>query len=293
MNCGGHRSGSGASFPLGTAPTKWLAARYEAMPRAERDGVSLYYEADGDGPTVAFVGDLGYGGWVWAWQHPAVAGPFESLVWDLRGTGRSSVPAGPYEVSDLAADLEAVLADHGATRAHLVGLGLGGLIAIAYARRYDRARSLAFVGASAGGAHVPERPVERLSAPRDDADALRATLAPVLSESFRRRHPDVVDGIVDWRADGDAPPDGWRAQAAAVEAFDASDRLHEVTLPALVVHGTADAVWPPAGGETLADGLPRGEYVPIEDAGHLVNVERSRSVNDRLVGFLEDHAAID
>ncbi|MEF8773714.1 MAG: alpha/beta hydrolase [Halobacteriales archaeon] len=263
------------------------------MPRVERDGVSLYYEADGDGPTVAFVGDLGYGGWVWAWQHPAIAGPFESLIWDLRGTGRSSGPAGPYEVPDLAADLEAVLAEHGTTRVHLVGLGLGGMVAVAYARRYDRARSLLLAGTSAGGPHVPERPVERLFAPRDDEVALRETLAPVLSESFRRRQPDVVDGIVEWRADGDASPDGWRAQAAAVEAFDASDRLHEVTLPALVVHGTADAVWPPAGGKRLADGLPRGEHVPVEGAGHLVTVERSRAVNDRLVGFLEEHAGVE
>jgi 3-oxoadipate enol-lactonase len=261
------------------------------MPYAERDdGVSLYYDTEGDGETVAFVPDLGYGAWLWSWQHAAVAGPFESLAWDLRGTGRSDAPGGPYDLATLAADLEAVLREAGADRAHVVGHGLGGLVALRYALDYDRARSLALFGTAADPHHYPERPVERLFAPADDAAALRSTLAPVLSESFRTDHPDVADGIVEWRAEGDADEGGWRAQAAALADADLADRLHEVTLPALVVHGGGDAVWPPAGGETLAEDLPRGEHLAVEGAGHLAGVERSRTVNDRLVGFLEANA---
>jgi len=59
-----------------------------------------------------------------------------------------------------------------------------------------------------------------------------------------------------------------------------------VTTPALVVHGTADAVWPPERGEALAENLPRGRFEPLSGAGHLVHVERSRVVNDLLTGFL-------
>jgi len=264
------------------------------MPRVERDWGELYYEAEGDGETVAFVGDLGYGAWQWAFQHGAVAGPFEALAFDLRGTGRSDCPPGPYTLAGLAADLEAVLAAHGARRAHLVGAGLGGLVALRYAREYGRARSLALLATAAGEPHLPERPVERLYAPRDDPDALRRTLAPVLTGAFREAHPDVVDAVVDWRAGsragdagGDAPRAGWRAQAAALEDADLRDGLVEITEPALVVHGTADAVWPTDGGAALASGLPRGRYEIVDGGPHLVGVERSRAVNDLLVGFLE------
>jgi 3-oxoadipate enol-lactonase len=271
------------------------------MPRVERDWGELYYEAEGDGETVAFVGDLGYGAWQWAWQHGAVAGPFEALVLDYRGTGRSDCPPGPYSLSGLADDLEAALSAHGARRAHLVGAGLGGLVALRYALDHGRARSLVLVGTTAGGPHLPEDPVDRLAAPRDDPDALRATLAPVLSEVFRRDQPDVVDGIVAWRAGrtpdepadepgagGDAPLEGWRAQAAALASADLRDELVEVTDPALVVHGTHDDVWPVAGGEALADGLPRGRFEPVEGGPHLVGVEHSRTVDDLLVGFLDE-----
>lgn len=295
------------------------------MPRIERNGWSLYYATDGDGETVAFVGDLGYGAWQWAAQHEAVAGPFEALVWDHRGAGRSDAPAGPYSVGDLAADLEAVLAETRTSRAHLVGAGLGGLVALRYALDYARARTLTLLATSAGGPHLPEDPVGRLFAPADDEAALRETLRPVLTEAFLAEQQPFVDAIVRWRAGrpagdrpvgdgsagdgsagdsdgstggrgdstnglgGDAAAAGWRAQAAAIEGFDVRERLYEVTEPALVIHGTDDDVWPPAGGQALAEGLPRGRFEAVEGGPHLVGVERPRLVNDLLVGFLEEH----
>jgi pimeloyl-ACP methyl ester carboxylesterase len=72
-----------------------------------------------------------------------------------------------------------------------------------------------------------------------------------------------------------------------VTRFDVSDRLYEVSVPALVIYGSDDPVWPQARAEALAAGLPRGESVGVDGARHLVTVEASRVVNDRLVGFLE------
>lgn len=302
------------------------------MPRVDREGVSLYYEIEGSGPTVAFVEDLGYGAWQWAWQHAALSGGFETLAWDLRGTGHSDVPGGPYAVDEMAADLEAILSEEAIGGVHLVGAGLGGAIALQYALDFGRARSLTLIGTSPGGHHLPEDPVGRLFAPRDDHEALRETLEEVLTDEFVAEQPSVVDGIVRWRAGerpavageggvgageggvragggpgeetqpdeglvgdvgsqsrgGDAMGAGWRAQAAALEAFDLRDRLHEITEPALVIHGTEDAVWPPEGGSDLAEGLPRGRHEQVEGGPHLVHVEQSRVVNDLLVDFLEE-----
>ncbi|MFB6135829.1 MAG: alpha/beta fold hydrolase [Halobacteriaceae archaeon] len=260
------------------------------MPEATRDGVRLYYETEGDGETVAFVPDAGLGAWSWGWQHRAVAGPYEALAWDLRGTGDSDAPPGPYTVPQLAADLEAVLADHGAARAHLVGLGLGGMVALRHALAYGRAASLTLVGTAASGDAVDRDALGAARAPLDDPAALRESLSALLSPAFVADHPDVVDGIAAWRADDDATAAGWEAQVAALDGFDASDRLHEVTEPALVVHGGADRVVPADAGRRLAEALPRGAFEGHEDAGHLVTVERSRPVNDALLEFLDDRA---
>ncbi|WP_248895705.1 alpha/beta fold hydrolase [Haloplanus halobius] len=253
------------------------------MPTASNGPVSLYYETDGDGETVVFLGDVGYGAWQWGWQHGALAGPFETLVTDLRGTGRSDAPPGPYAVDDMVADVQAVLKDHGARAVHVVGAGLGGMVALELARVSSRPRSLGLLGTAAAGAGLSLDP---LFGDPADADTLRSSLAAAFSREFLDAHPDVAERIVEWRTAEDAAPDAWAAQTAAVEAFDISDRLYEVDCPALVAHGRDDAVWPVERGRRLAEGLPRGEFAGF-DAGHLVGIEQARAVNDELFGLFE------
>jgi len=266
------------------------------MPTATSGGVELYYETAGDadeggeGETVAFVNTAGYGAWVWGWQHRRVAGPRTALVYDHRGTGRSDAPPGPYDVATLAADLEAVLAAHGARRVHIVGAGLGGAVALRYAREYGRTRTLALFGTAASGEHVDRGALEALYAPPGtDADhrALRESLSGALSPSVREAEPAIVERICAWRREEDAEPEGFGAQAAAWRGFE-SGPLHEVTTPALVFHGVDDPVVPPTAGEGLAEELPRGEFVPVEGR-HLAFVEQSRAVTDRLLDFFEEH----
>ncbi len=245
-----------------------------------RDGTALYYETEGEGETVAFVGEAGYGAWQWGWQHRAVSGPYRSLVADLRGTGRSDAPGGPYSVPTLAADLDAVLADANADSAHLVGLGLGGAVALEYAFRFGRARSLTLVGTAASGDRLAEA-YDRLGTEGMEA---------ALSADFMAEQPDVIEGIAEWRT-GDADSEGFAAQRGAFEGFDRSGELYECALPALVLHGEADRAVPADAGRALAEGLPRGEFHGFEGAGHLVTVERSRPVNDALLSFLDEHTA--
>lgn len=291
------------------------------MPTATNHGTDVYYERAGSGEAVVLVPTLGYGPWQLSWQFPALAGPFEAIAPTLRGTPRPATTGdgdrrstetnedgfdgsleeldgppnglgGPLDVETLAADIEAVLADADVRRAHLVGIGLGGHVALEHAARYDRARSLALLAATPGAPEgdLPEDVVEQQQAPRDDPTALRSSLSATLSEPFRDRHPDVVDGIVEWRAEEDADRAVWDAQAAAFEDWERDWPPYEVTEPTLVVHGTADEVVPPSNADALSDLLPEATVERYEGAGHLVGVERSRPVNDRLLGFLERHA---
>lgn len=264
------------------------------MPYADAGEYRVYYEVDGEGrgppgadrdpPPVCFLGDAGFGAWAWAWQHGAVAGPYEVVVPDTPGCGRSEPTPGAPSVGALAHAVEAVLSDCDARRTVLVGAGLGGAVALRYAREFRRADSLVLLGTPAAGAAVDYDP---LRAVPDDEAALRASTTAVLSEAFVEGQPDAVDRIVEWRAAEDAPLAVRDEQVAALAAFDAAEWLHELTLPALVVHGGDDGVCPPAAGRDLAEGLPRGEFVPIEDAGHLVGVEAARTVNDQLRAFLD------
>jgi pimeloyl-ACP methyl ester carboxylesterase len=253
------------------------------MPTTTNDGVRLHYETTGDGPTVVFLNDAGYGAWLWGWHHDAVAGPYETLVWDLRGTGESDAPSGPLDVATLAADLEAVLSAHGVGSAHLVGAGLGGMVALRYAHRYNRARTLTLYNTAASGEAVDGEALAALSLD----DGAEDSLAGAFSPAFRDGAPDLLDRIAEWREAEDATGDAFAAQAAAATGFDAPP-LYEVTQPAEVYDGVEDPVVPGEAAESLGRDLPRGEATAVEGR-HLSFVEHATAVTDRLVAFLDEH----
>src|SRR6056297_1268081 len=202
------------------------------MPTTSNRGVTLHYETTGDGPTVVFVGDVGYGAWLWGWHHDAIAGPYEALVWDLRGTGESDAPSGPYDVAALAADLEAVLAAPGVRNAHLVGAGLGGMVALQYAHEYGRARTLTLYNTAASGDDIDADALAALSLD----EGAEASLSGAFSRQFRENATDLVERITEWRAAEDAAGDAFAAQAAAMTGFSAPP-LYEVTQPTELYYG--------------------------------------------------------
>ena len=265
------------------------------MPSAYNDGVRLAYERTGPGEaeTVAFVEGLGYGRWMWHWVEPELTA-YDTILWDNRGTGDSAEPAGPYSIAAMAADLAAVLDDAGVATAHVVGASMGGMIAQQFTLDYDRADSLALLSTTPGGPEAvptPEATRERIfdvPPDLDERERRRYKMAPAMSDDFPADNDELIERIVDWRLASDASEQALAWQAAAVESFDVHDRLAELQVPALVLHGTADRVVPVENGRLLAEGLPDATYHELEDGPHLLFVERAEAVTDYLRGFLAD-----
>lgn len=249
------------------------------MPVVSAGDCSLYYEARGSGQTVAFLNDIGYGAWLWGWQHSALSGLFETLVFDPRGTGRSAVEGEVSgSVSVFASDVERVLSAHGARRVHLVGAGFGGMVALAYAREYDRARSLTLVGTALDGRRVANDVLDLMGGRG------RRALEPCFSQAFLEEQ-EIIERIQEWRREEDADPAARAAQADALRGF-SCDAPYEITLPALVLHGADDPVIPVQAGRELAEALPNGRFVEVVGK-HLAFIEAAKPVNDAIVGFLE------
>ena len=244
----------------------------------ETAGVDVRYVVAGSGDPAVLLGDAGLGPWQWGWQHDALAGPYRTLTVDPRGHGEST--GTPESVETLAADLDRVLADAGVDRAHLVGFGLGGATALAYAREFGRARTLTLLGTAPTGESVDADAAESLFDPPED-------LSGLFTGSFREARPDLCDRIATWRAEEDAPAEIRRAALDALAAFDAGP-LYELTLPALVLHAVDDPVVPMEAGAELGEGLPNGRFEAM--AGRrLAHAEFSAAVNDEILGFLEAH----
>ena len=256
------------------------------MPTVTRGDAAVYYEVHGAGPLVLFVPTGGFGPWQWAWQYPAVCGPFRTALYHPRGTGQSSGQPPAATVAPLVADLTAVVEDLDATRLHLVGFGVGGRVALEYAHRHRHVKSLTLIQTPAGdGRPNAGSNVGELASTGD----VHAATTRALSDAFVSAQPEVVDQITEWRQAEDAPPAYWQATATVLQA--ARDwPLYTVTTPTLVVHGGADPVVPTVNARSLAEGLPRARELFFGDAAHLIGIERSRPVNDSLRGFLEEQS---
>jgi 3-oxoadipate enol-lactonase len=263
------------------------------MQQVSRDGVTLAYERDGpdDAETVVLVEGLGYGRWMWNWQREALVDEYDVLLPDNRGTGDSDAPDGPYTIAELAADLDAVLADAGVDSAHLVGASMGGMIAMQYALDFDRAETLTLLCTSPGGEDAaptpPETQQRMFEVPEglNEREQIRYKMEPAITD---RLDEETIEQIVDWRLESDAPPHAREAQGAAVAAFDVSDLLDDLDLPALVLHGTADQVLPVENARLLHEVLPNSSLELVEGGPHLFFIEDATLVNDHLLAFLDD-----
>ncbi len=207
------------------------------------------------------------------------------IRYDNRDTGRSTkYPPGkpPYTFDDMADDAMRVLDSHGLQSAHVVGMSAGGMIAQLVALKHpSRVISLTVISSSPMGMDTSHLPGATAAYSEHSAEGAKVDWS---------NHDQVVDFIVrDARAiAGTAHPfDEARARAFVEQDYARSGgfesatnhfllkggdawkgRLREMTAPLLVIHGTADPIFPVEHGEALAKAVAGAKIVRIEGGGH-------------------------
>ena len=100
------------------------------MPYLPVDDTRLYYDERGEGPPLLLVHGLGSSSRDWFEQVSHFADRYRVLRIDLRGHGRSERPPGPYHIAQFARDVAVGLRRLNAAPAHVVGLSMGGMVAL-------------------------------------------------------------------------------------------------------------------------------------------------------------------
>jgi 3-oxoadipate enol-lactonase len=273
------------------------------MPYATTPASRISYTISGpseeveDPKTLLMIMGLAGSGAMWFRLLPHVSRRHRAIVFDNRGTGRSSAAHRPLTMADMVGDAVAVLDAAGAQTAHVIGASMGGMIAQHLALEHrNRVRSLVLACTTAGGRREPPnlrltaaamlRPLVgskrtfTLVAPALYSPRTRIEARERLSEDMRIRAADRVGALT------------LLMQAAAIAGHDTRSRLHELGgLPTLVVHGLDDRLVPPEHGRELARLIPGARLVEIPGAGHLLATDAEQEVATDVLDHLERHGA--
>lgn len=204
---------------------------------------------------------------------------------------RIDVPADVMEPPDgddfeqIASDIAAALPD----RAVLVGMSMGGYLCLEIARREpERVAGLMLIGCTAEGDSEQSSAMRRKVvkwARREGLDALSDTICTSMLSPENRADVQLRQKVARM-AHAKGLEIFAHHQAALAARPDNSAALPKITCPALVMTGAEDTITPPQAGRALADGLANGRFMEIENAGHLVALERPDIVATQLNAFM-------
>ncbi|CAL9333304.1 alpha/beta fold hydrolase [Streptomyces sp. enrichment culture] len=260
------------------------------MTTVDVGGITLGIESfgDDDAPLVLLAGGTTMLSWPDALCERLAAGGRRVVRYDLRDSGQSTTrdPEAPaYTLRDLAADAAALADALGGTPAHLAGIGVGGMVAQVAALDHPGAFSaLTLVGTRAVAPGPPDDDL-----PDHDRATMRRLFARPLPEWTDR---EAVAGFVAagarilgddphaaralaariWdRTPGTTPPVQMANQLGMVfSRLDCAprwrERLPEIRVPTLVVHGRRDRFFPVGNGEALAREIPGARLLVLEQA---------------------------
>jgi pimeloyl-ACP methyl ester carboxylesterase len=256
------------------------------MPHAPVNGQSIFYEdSGGDGPPVILAHGFLMDHEMFAAQVDALAPQYRVITWDERGWGATEYDGEPFSYWDSARDCLGLLDHLGIERAVVGGMSQGGFLSLRAALLApDRVRALILLSTQAG----TEDPA--LAEGYDQMRDTWITAGPVPELT------DVVANIIiadpdhnpAWIAKWEQRPKEGFAQpyATLMTRDDITDRLGEITCPALVVHGTDDTAIPMDRAEALAAGLSGAGAVVAVGGAHAANMTNPEPVNAAIVEFL-------
>ena len=253
----------------------------------ERDEISINYQILGTGPRVLFFNGSGA---TLESSHlliKALAKECEVLAHDQRGLGLTSIPEGPYTMSQYASDGAALLDHVGWESCVVIGMSFGGMVAQEFAVTYpERVQRLALLCTSAGGAAGSSYPLHELgSLGVEERNAKVTTLTDSrFTPEWLSEHSDDA-AMVRMRGEQAALPKsadtirGERLQLGARINHNVADRLHLVTAPTFVAAGRFDGIAPVNNSVEIVARISDATLF-VYEGGHIFTAQDPAAIRD-------------
>jgi pimeloyl-ACP methyl ester carboxylesterase len=263
------------------------------MPKVRVNGIQIYYEVHGEGFPLVMVQGLGAN--LDQWDPRMVrelSKRFMTVMFDNRGAGRTDVSDRKYTMRLFADDTAGLMDSLGISRAHVLGISMGGMIAQELVLNYpQKVEKLVLCSTNCGG-------VDSIRASNDVIGMLmvdRSTLSQkemakmvipiILTEDFAKKNPDQVELILQRGLKAPISDEAYKRQLSAISGFSTHDRLSQIKAPTLILVGKKDVLVPPGNGSILAEAIPNAELVYLESSAHTLTEDMDEVINS-VTGFL-------
>jgi len=251
----------------------------------------IYYEVSGQGSPVVLIHGGQMDRRMWDPQFDLLAKKYRVARYDVRNYGRSAMATVPFSSVD---DLLALFDHLKITKAHLVGLSLGGRIAIDFTLEHpDRVASLVAVAPGLSGFRFEGgHYMEMLEAAQKGGGEAAAELwlkDPYMVPAME--HPDLAPRLRQLALDNAKT---WLANPLLEKdiATPAAGRLAEIRVPTLIVVGDRDVPDMQKVADKLAAEVKGARKVVIPGAGHISNMEKPEEFDRAVFAFLDAQPAI-
>lgn len=243
----------------------------------------------GEGPLTVCLHGIGGNRTFWHDQLAALAPHFHAAAWDARGYGSSDDYEGPLEFADFSKDLLRVLDHFECSQAHVVGLSMGGMIALDFHSRHpERVATLTVCDSAPGLGHIPPEELEKFIRSRQEPllnGKEPRDIAPDVARALKGKSagPAVYQRLFDGMAS--LHKESYLKAIVAANSV-GSFELEEIRVPTHIVCGDEDELTPPDVSRRMSERIPGAKFTIIPRAGHISNVEQPAAFNEAVLSFL-------
>jgi len=259
-----------------------------------REDISINYQITGSGPRLLFFNGSGATLETSALLIRALSSVCEVLAHDQRGLGHTTIPDGPYTMSQYAQDAAALLDHVGWKTSLVVGISFGGMVAQEFAVTYPRrVTQLVLMCTSAGGAGGSSYPLHTLgSLPVNDRAKKIIELTDTrFTQQWLQDHPtdaEIVRAIQERSSilKSKSQIKGEVLQLGARAGHNVADRLHLVACPTFVAAGRFDGIAPVSNSEAIVEEISQAT-LRVYEGGHSFLMQDRNAIRD-IRTFLTD-----
>lgn len=250
------------------------------MATLDRDGVSIYFEVHGEGPTVLLTHGFSATSHMWKPQLEAMSPDYRLVIWDMRGHGRSDSPPDPAAYSEALTvqDMVALCDALDAEQVVAAGLSLGGYMSLAFHLTHPK-RVAGLMLFDTGPGYK-----------KDEPRAAWNRAAEKRAQAFESRGLDALPSRGEIRPSAHRSAQGLaNASRGLLAQADARviESLPHISVPTLVLAGSEDKPFL-AATDYMAAKVPGARKVLLQGAGHASNIDKPEEFNREVLAFLRE-----